>query len=387
MLNDLGQGLPAEWEIPVLEAWQEHDPLMPERVPEWVVVPPGSTQRGAGWRRLPPLLRARAWREREIAANLYNRLDLSDWSQLQGVGVVSLPDFRRFERRLAGAIFVSSPSDAYAEDIYRQLGLDTTVTIATRVFPPEQYGIEQDVPIVILPARSLMPYSSSPSITLHSGVAIEGNHPPGMAQPASGARRPVSGTLTAIAQRNQQDLLVGPHHVFGDIQKTIRVGNQTVAEVVDTDPQLDAALAEPLNASMTLSNTVPALGKQASAPVLPCTGIPVQYEGATSQQQQAHTIDTVYYASPSITGSPVSIGSPLFSVTIPAAQGDSGALLTTQSGSVPQRYQRQNPQLKALYDGAMVGMLVAGPDPPMPGPQTIYFCPIVDIGDQFNLDW
>lgn len=293
------------------------------------------------------------------------------------MGVVSLRAFRRFGNILAGALFVSPPFDSYPDDVYRELRLAPTVEIETRIYPLESYGLERETPIVVLQAQPFMLYGA-PTITLQSGMAVEGNH---------AGNQYVRGTLTAIAEENRQPVLVGAYHVFGAPGQTVTANGQSIAQVTQAAPALDAAIAEPLDHTMPLSDTIAALGRRPGKPILPCTGVPVQYEGARSQRQQTHTIDVAYYAAPPIPSSPIPTGSPLFSATIPAAPGDSGALLTTQQGNVPQRYLRQNPQLAALYDGAMTGMLLAGPDPPAPGPQTILFCPIVDIGDQLSLDW
>ncbi|MCC6188329.1 MAG: hypothetical protein IT318_04815 [Anaerolineales bacterium] len=411
------------WEQQVLRAWPELDPLAPFRLP-------GEAARGydpealaAAWRVLAPRLRAQAWREREIAQYLFQ--NLRDWAArmpaLEGLGVARRPlallspleqiewtggsptqalrHLREVSRRFAadeprdtalmGVLFFQG--EPPGGDQLAAAGAGPFIGLDSPVLPLESLGHASVVPLVAETSQPFgllgggpAPAGAAAAIVLQSGLPIEGHHASGYANP---------GTLTAIADADlggprREAVLVSAQHVIGDPNNPVTHTGQRIAEVVESDSGLDAAIAR-LDDPTLVDKHISGLGLAPAAPVLPTTGLPVQFSGGASGVQYGQHVDVVYRTAPWQYS--VGAGS-CFEAQAYAQPGDSGALLLTGHGAqspIDPVLAAQNPALASQYTAAMLGLLLAGPQlPPAPGTTArIIARPIVDVGSRFKLAW
>ena len=157
-----------------------------------------------------------------------------------------------------------------------------------------------------------------------------------------------------------------------------------VAEVLRNDGVLDAALAAP-GKPWTLDYRVKGLNVVPAPPIMPVTDMPVQFYGGKSRLQIG-LIDQTN----SIPAGAASLGIvPHIRCSIPAAPGDSGALLLSGHRLQPAFSSKQMSQ--TYIDASicsMLGMLVAGPPAELPANvrRQVYFTSILQILDQFDLE-
>ncbi len=409
------------WEPRTPEEWIGADPLGPSQFPLW-----GASRAYAPdalfetWRQLPEGLRAQTWREREIAAALFQQLPR--WQAraagMLAAGVIlfdpqwwgfgdALLRSARFRKTydpwrygngpdgnapfppngwwvigaplpLAGAVFYP---ESETRDLERlRPAIDERLPVPSRL-PLERYGLAVTVPVTLQPAIPYRFYSagSAPATALQSGQSIQALNPMG---------HMTSGTLMAIADQGPRPVLVGAGHVFGDPPNALRNAYQKVADVIDHDRQLDTAIAA-VYSSQILDATVNGLGILPGGPILPALGLSVQLIGAVSGRQRGGLVRSTHVA----TSGMIHLGvPPFFEIVGHAQDGDSGAVLLADMGSSPSQASalvQQNPALAALLVDALMGMLVAGPPtPPAPGRQVRLLArSALEIGARFGLTW
>lgn len=421
-----------EWEPKNPEEWERYDPIGPRA--DWPRLNTNiersaysSTALFAGWRRLPAILRAQVWREREIASYLFR--NSGSWAErlpiLEAVGVTKrsyaqssnffpfFPDWdhplfyeywrsirhgdvRRAQRIneeirrefgfsivngmiLTGTLFISRALPIVG-DLLDYLRIRPLQDIGSRISNLTRYGLSPTVPINIEYSDDFMLLSSvNLPQPIQGGLLIRGEHP-------SGFRKP--GTIATIAHDwNNNCVLVGAQHVLGDVGNNVILNGQCIGEVIDSDAALDAAIARVFD-PIKWDKTIKGLTISPSAPVFVTTGLSVQFEGGVSGSQYG-TVDVVNRVAP---GQYRVGSSPSFTVLADGKPGDSGSLIITGHGNqtnLPQAFINQNPQLASLYSNAMLGMLLAGPGPgyPKQEPAKIIARPILEIGARFNLNW
>src|SRR5579859_892601 len=427
MFADLGGA--QEWEPRNSNDWAARDALGPNQ--NW---PRDESARYdaevlfSAWGRLPPRLRAQTWREREIAAFLYrNSLEWQgrlgglefvgvsqrpwnslagmplwpwpaapepllyeyswhirhgDWGRARQIAREFSPSFGR--DLLVGVLFVRWPTRDTT--LLESVGIDPLVTLDSQIRPLEQYGLSPFVPLVIEPsqdqallAAGAASVPAAAGLLLESGEPLEGMRPSGFGVP---------GTLTAIADAGSLTVLVGAHHVLGDPPSRVKVNGQLVAEVFDSDSVLDASVARVYDA-IPVSALIQGLGLVPAAPVMPAVGVPVQFSRGQSGVQQGNWIDVTYKTAPA----QYWLGTaPCFEMLLYAQPGDSGSLVLTGHGLQPPidpAFAGQNPAFANLFTAAMVGMIIAGPNPPPAQGTTgrVIARPIFEIGKRFGLQW
>lgn len=398
-----------------LRTWR---PWEPREAAEWIVYDPlalalqrqdllyidkerGATALHAAWMRLPPMLRDRIRREREIAATLVDfapelRKIVPEAFAI-GVGAHA---GRNGVKLMAVVNCEQGPSVDELEELTELW--DKHSRIPTRVESPES---NQDAPVQIdlkiapqpvvygrqLPVGSHLysdPDPAPPSApVLQSGDAV------GSESPVSGVRD--FGTLTCIVSDPGSNIpmLLGSGHVFevgGVGGKVIsgRSGLTYVGTVRTIDSKADAAVAALVapyvcDCRLRVSDLVPA------APVIASVNLPVQMHGPVSGRQTGYINQTNVV--------PISLKknvklTPMFTADIACAPGDSGALLATGLDKRPPFSKKQLVQMSRAYvecmTCAMLGMLKAGPPSgadPLQRPQG-YFAPIFDVLDALRVE-
>jgi hypothetical protein len=376
------------WEPQSPAAWLELDPLSRfgdradrEELPRLA----GAVL--AGYQRLPAILRRQAWREREIFATLWDRRALmgpalaeSSWL---GVG-------RRWVdgRRILAAIISTEallPPDPF--DARAAYNLPEQLEVPSRI--PQLAG--PGVPVILEQTAGPVLYGSVKTgdwaltssvdawrdlAPLQSGDEVAG-------EDRWGARSP--GTLAAIVSREHQlePLMLSVAHVFGPPGRKVvayRGGARAVGKVIMSDPGLDAAIAEPsepwhFDYRLRAGDVLPAL------PVPATSDMPVQMWGAVSKYQQGRVDQALRV--PAGAGA---IGMLVpFSANIPSAPGDSGALIVAGPGPSP-GFPGATTGAQNLLAGAMLGMLLAGPNTrnPAHSPE-VWAVPLAEILERFRL--
>lgn len=386
------------WEPQSLGGWLEVDPLSElvtrENQEDFERLAGAAL---AAYRRLPAALRRQAWREREIFASLWNRRSIvgpalveSSWL---GVG-------RRWigGRRILAAIISTEtllpPDSVEAREAY---GLPGELEVPSRV--PDVEGTS--VPVVLEQTAGPVAYGGGSVLfgvvgpgewaiasceearrgiaPLQSGDEVAG-------EDRLGARSP--GTLAAIVSREQrcEPLMLSVAHVFGPVGRKViayRGGVRAVGKVIMTDVGLDAAVAEPyepwhFDYRLKAGDVLPALPVQATS------DMPVRMWGSVSKYQEGRVDQALVV--PAGAGA-IGLLVP-FSASIPSSPGDSGALIVTGPGSTPgslgvaaSASGTQDP-----LTGAMLGMLLAGPNPRNPGQRPeVWAVPLTEIIEKFRI--
>ena len=406
---------PQAWEPRTSEEWILADPLGPTPFPLWgasrVYAPDSLFET---WRRLPEGLRAQTWREREIAATLFQQMPR--WQArvtgMLAAGVVLWdPRWRSAHTRhwkdyfawrpptdldinapfppswrwgleaplpLAGTVFYPESETANLGRL--RAAIEESLRVPSRL-PLDRYGFSATVPIVLQTAIPYRLYSAgaAPAMAIQSGRAIQALDPMGLVK---------LGTIMAIADEGFRPVLVGAGHVFGDPPNRLLHLNSPVADVIDHDRQLDTAIAH-VHANQILDATVTGLGVLPGRPMLPALGIPVQLIGAVSGRQRGGSVWSTHVATYAMIQQGVP---PFFEIAGHAQGGDSGAVLLADMGFSPapaHALWQQNPALAALLSDALMGMLVAGPPtPPAPGQRAKLLArSALEIGARFGLTW
>lgn len=421
-----------DWEPVNPEEWERYDPIGPRA--DWPRVN-SNIERSAysatilfdGWRRLPAILRAQVWREREIASYLYR--NSGSWAErlpiLEAVGVTKrsfsqfggfFPFFPEWDHPifyeywqairhgevlraqrvneeirkrwgfsiingqvLTGTLFISR-SLPIVDELLNFLRIRPLQDIGSKITNLSRYGLTSTVPISIEYSDDFMLLAAGniPQ-SIRGGLLIRGEHP-------SGFRKP--GTIATIAHDLNNDcILLGAQHVLGDKGNKVILDGQCIGEVIESDAFLDAAIAKILD-PLKWDKVIKGLAISPSAPVFVTTGLSVQYQGGVSGSQFG-TVDVVNRVAP---GQYRVGSSPSFTVLADGKPGDSGSLIITGHGNqtnLPQAFINQNPQLANLYSNAMLGILLAGPGPgyPKQEPTKIIARPLLEIGARFNLRW
>lgn len=425
-----------DWEPKTFEEWERFDPIGPRA--DWPRINTNierSTYSARtlfyGWRKLPLILRAQVWREREIAAYLYR--NSREWGErlpiVVAVGVTkrnlsqvgtTFPFFPGFpdwdhplfyeywralrhqdiekikylygeirerwgisvidNQSLTGTLFINR-SIPITQELYNFLRIAPLRDIESRISNYSQYGLSPLVPISIEYSDDFVLLAGNIAVqTIQGGTLIRGEHP-------SGFRKP--GTLTVIAKQkgNDECIFLGAQHVLGEKGNKIIYNGQPIGEVIDSDDVLDAAIAK-LYDSVIPEKSIKGLSITPAAPVFVTTGLSIQYEGGVSGAQFG-IVDTVNRVAPG----QYRVGtSPSFTIIADGKPGDSGSLIISGNGIqsfIPQSFVNQNPQLANLYSAAMLGILLAGPGPnyPKQEPPKIIARPMLEIGARFDLIW
>ncbi len=379
------------WEPQGPGAWLEADPLSrlatSENQEEFERLASAAL---AAYQRLPALLRRQAWREREILASLWNRRSmvgpaLAETSWL-GVG-------RRWiaGRRTLTAIISTEtllpPDSTEAREAY---GLPAELEVPSRV-----PGVEgASVPIVLERTAGPVLYgvvkpgewalASSEQARCDIAPLQSGDEVAG--EDNWGARSP--GTLAAIVSRDQspEPLMLSVAHVFGPVGRKViayRGGVRAVGKVIMTNIGLDAAIAEPykpwhFDYRLKANDALPALPVQATS------DMPVRMWGSVSKYQQGRVDQALVV--PAGAGA---IGMLVpFSASISSSPGDSGALIVAGPGSTP-GYLSTAASASGAQDpltGAILGMLLAGPNPRNPGQKPeVWAVPLTEILEKFRV--
>jgi hypothetical protein len=378
-----------DWEPQSSGAWLEIDPLSARDLRE-DREELGRLARAtfAAHQRLPSRLRRQAWREREIFAALWDHRSivgpgLADSSWL-GVG-------RRWidGRRLLTAI-VSTEAQLPPDPIDARIATGVPDEIES---PSRIPGIETPmVPVVLERSEAPVLYgvvrpgqwalaSSDDAMRdvapLQSGDVVAG-------EDRLGARSP--GTLAAIVspEQDSRPLMLSVAHVLGPKGRKVvayRGGVRGVAEVIDTDPGLDAAIARPLEPwhfdyRLRAGDSLPAL------PIPATSDMPIRMWGGVSQHQEGRVDQAL--RTPAGAGA-IGLLVP-FSAVILSAPGDSGALLVARPGTSFGSLATAAPAPGDPLTGAMIGMLLAGPNPriPQPSPE-VWAVPMMEVLERFRL--
>lgn len=388
----------------------------------------------SAWSDFTPEARAAAWREREAAAFLFERQAAwqerlpnlamvgtawRPWSQIQFSPGLSAgrkfipwddetarhwqayretlaadpPDYDRAWQLikhiaagdpahrtlvLAGVLSITPPWETPLE-VFLRLDQPPVVDLPSQLLDLDRFGLPPFLPLVVEPVQPFVPYggqfpAQAPAgLVVQSGIRVE--NPPGF------------GTLTAAARQNGQEVLLGPHHIFGGPGNVVEWSQRgRIGQVTQALPDWDAALAA-LDPGISTSPAVAGLGLVPARPMPPSGLVSgVQFYGAASGAHPSGAYLDQVYVSPG-PGLARTIGSKdCFIIKGHAKHGDSGALIVAAStrtlgASGP------NPALEPLYQQAMLGMLVAGPlddsDANMPA---AFFCrPVFELALQLNL--
>jgi hypothetical protein len=378
------------WEPQNSGGWLEIDPLsrlaVRENQQEFARLANAAL---AAYQRLPAQLRRQAWREREILASLWSRrsvvgLALAETSWL-GVGRRSIAG----RRTLAAIISTETPLPPDPIEAREAYSLPPELEVPTRV-----PGVEgASVPVVLEQTAGPIRYgvvkpgewalasseqARNDVAPLQSGDEVAG-------EDRWGARSP--GTLAAIVSRAQsvQPLMLSVAHVFGPVGTKIiayRGGVRAVGKVIMTDIGLDAAIAEPyipwhFDYRLKANDALPALPVQATS------DMPVRMWGSVSKFQQGWVDQALVV--PAGAGA-ISMLVP-FSASIASSPGDSGALIVAGPGSTPGYLAAaSSPGSPDPLTGAMLGMLLAGPNPKNPGPRpAAWAVPLTEIVEKFQI--
>jgi hypothetical protein len=385
----------ADWEPRSPAAWRDLDPLAQldnrENSDELGRIADAAA---AGYLRLPAPLRRQSWREREIFASLWTNRSIVAPALVEtswlGVGR------RRINgQRMLAAIVTTDvmlppdPLDASAayglpaelEAPSRIPGIDGTAVRAGptvpvvleqtagpvhyRVVPPEYWSIT---------SRGVALGDVTP---MQSGDEIAG-------QDGWGARSP--GTLTAFVslEDQEQPLMLSVAHVMGQRGRKViayRGGTRVAGKVIMSDCRLDAAIAEPTE-PWHVDYRLRAADEVPGRPVPATSDMPVQMWGARSKHQQGRVHQALVV--PAGAGA---IGMLVpFTATIPAAPGDSGALIVAGPGPFPGVPAASAPGTRDPLNGSMLGMLLAGPNPRNPGAtQEVWAVPLTEILELFRV--
>lgn len=406
--NDVGlfPGGRQDWEPRDATAFSEQDPLNPYRR-DW-----GETLRSfynaeiefTAWSRLPPLLRAQSWRERELADFIRTESFRQGWDEhpaleglkqmsvgrrswetvgLPGIGITISQSrgLKRYREAVCAGQFIEALK-AYNElgladqqllrwhplaivlgfrslseeaaTIHAHLHLERIQIIKSHIHPLDAYGLNEAAPLVLEESReSSLRSNILARSTLQGGQRIY-TKPKGQTVP---------GTITAIVKyicRGQTCTgLFAPQHVLQNAGELVYQNGSKIGEVVYSNRTLDIALAE-------LTDTIPwrqeILNRNLdpAPPISPVSGMPAEYYGATSQKIQESYIGLVYISPPSFYKHG---NAPVFEIEGTSAHGDSGALVLSghnQRDAISPDLTRHAPGLQGNQLAAILGMLVAG---------------------------
>ena len=387
-----------EWEPNSADDWVSRDPMreLPALMP--------LTQSGRGlvfdaWSRLPPRYRQRVWREREIAKYVY---DLSrSWSDIPGIRAIGVGrrqvgNRRRLVAIVTFEILVPLEVDLFYQqyEIPRLINVNSSIPLDTLEDETEEVPVVieyEPAPIrlqlgIVPPNQYVMLSDTSTQVlatpTLQAGDAIAGEN-------SAGFRTP--GTLTAIVshQGDTAPLLLSAAHVLETCGWKVIVqvpSPQCVGQVIETDKNLDAAIAA-LESPWQVDYRIKAIDLVPAAPIWPYSDMPVQFVGGMSGHQQGW-LDVVN--SIPVGGERLGIV-PHFRATTLSQRGDSGALLLSGHGTaspIPEAFSMYtSADYQESLTCAMLGLLIAGPSTEattVTRAQT-YFTPIIMILSHFGL--
>jgi hypothetical protein len=356
----------------------------------------------AAWIRLPIRLRRQVWREREIAASLYERMET--WGIIPGFWAIGVGR-RQINgiRRLVGILSTESSLALEAEfregyDVPYILNVDSIIPaeqdnreiqlVLEYDLAPIQYGVVLADSFVLTSDPSVSPATI---LTVQSGDEVGGQNQAGFRTP---------GTLTAIVsyEGTHEPLLLSAGHVFGPVNQAVVAYNAKravpIGRVINYNSVLDAAIAE-LDSPWSVNYQVKGINTIPAPPIMPYCDMPVQIYGNKSGHQLGY-LDVVN----SIPVGGVLVGVvPHFRATIGSQPGDSGALLLSGHGNQPMISGSFSKYSSAQYLDNLVcsilGLLVAGPSSYTSSclnygqilitrPQT-YFTPIIQVLEHFKL--
>jgi hypothetical protein len=354
------------------------------------------------WIRLPIRLRRQVWREREIAAFLYERMET--WERIPGFWAIGVGR-REINgiRRLVGILSTETSLALEAEfregyDVPYILNVDSIIPaeqdnreiqlVLEYDLAPIQYGVVLPDSFVLTSDPSVSP---STILTVQSGDEVGGQNQAGFRTP---------GTLTAIVsyEGTHEPLLLSAGHVFGPVNQAVVAYNAkravSIGRVIKCNSVLDAAIAE-LDSPWSVNYQVKGINTIPAPPIMPYCDMPVQIYGNKSGHQLGY-LDVVN----SIPVGGVLVGVvPHFRATIGSQPGDSGALLLSGHGNQPMISSSFSKYSSAQYLDNLVcsilGLLVAGPSSYTSSclnhgqilitrPQT-YFTPIIQVLEHFKL--
>jgi hypothetical protein len=406
-----------EWEPFSPTDWAEKDPLRPAAL-SGDPTPYNPAALFSAFRRLPRgWLRAQAWRERQIAAQLIQTGYVQNWAarlpNLVMCGVARRPWEQTHITGLREAVFVRQSNDLlqsyihdlpfmanYAEvrdrlggippavmqeafgnplaavfyfrpgpppflnppvdrGVYEGLGLPVLIELDGGQLPLESYGLPRYVPVVVDTMLGIEPLGlPSPASVVNPGVLMQ----PGMQ--ISGLN---TGTLTAVVgnMNGPGDFLLGAQHVLGDPGDPVTVAGVRAGQVVAADSSLDWALADlsALQGAYSIDRTVSGLGMAPSPPLMPTFGLAAQYCGQKSAQAAFGFISGVYLNPPQyLQNLGVHIRGDCFQMHSGAKSGDSGALVLCGQGQalpLSPDYTYHPPAQGQHLPGSILGMLVA----------------------------
>jgi hypothetical protein len=376
---------PEDWGPQAVDDWTSLDALSQElrRRQHDVSLTPTPESSFAAWLRLPGALRRQAWREREIAAQLFEYEQT--WMSVpgfQGLGI----GIRNIAEARTLVIVVSATGESMDLPNFA-LGLPDVIKVSS-IIP--SIGGSEAVPVVVenrpvptnLQGEEVIESSTCPpdhQPTLRSGLPIAGEDEATLLEP---------GTLSALVKdASDRHLFLGSAHVCGS--RLVRWGERTqdiIGTPNETSDLLDVATiipSEPNRIDLRLPN----LDILPSPPVMPYTGMPVQMFGGASGHQKGYVHESIGFP---LTTHRIGFISWIV-VDIVAAPGDSGALLVSghdiQSAIEPAQARYMS---RGYFDSmvcSMLGVLRAGPGPNASSTTTpvCYFSPVLQIFDALQI--
>lgn len=394
------------WEPKNYQEWLKADKLAQQLQKNEVDDQDAFTSSATGffeaWSRMPSELKQKVWREREVMAELCEKMN--SWKKIPGFLSVGVAQRRVDDKEQLAGILNFEASNLPSEQDYKKFNIPTFLKVESSINPTE--GEQQElIPIVIESMESLVEYNSSNVesavaisetktskkasshvLTLQSGDIIVGRNREGRLNESQ------SVTLTTFVFSFdpsgvviEQVLSVGHGFKAGyeeaytcEINPYTKIGRTYYHSPRQKElaEKLDVALFRIENQVHKINSHLKWIDNVPELPIPIYAHMPVQMYGGVSKHQTGY-IDQSMTIFPGSASSVV----PFFTANIPSQPGDSGTLLVSGHHS-----QNQVPYMNEKYSSitnAMLGMLVEG-SKKTNGSVTV-FRPMMDILQQLKI--
>jgi allophycocyanin beta subunit len=354
------------------------------------------------WSRMPSELKRKVWREREVMAELCEKMN--SWKEIPGFLSVGVAQRMIDNNEQLAGILNFEASDLPREQYYKKFNIPTFLKVESSINPTE--GKQQElIPIIIESMESLVKYNSSdvesavaisetktpkkvssPVLTLQSGDIIVGRN--------KRERFNESQTVTLTTFVYSQDIsgsfvqqVLSVNHGFKagyeeaytcEIEPYNKIGrtNYSSPRQKECAEKLDVALFRIENQVHKTNTHLKWIDETPERPIPVYAHMPVQMYGGVSKHQTGY-IDQSMTIFPGSASSVV----PFFTANISSQPGDSGTLLVSGHYS-----ENQVPYMNEKYSSirnAMLGMLIEG-SRGTNGSVTV-FRPMMDILSQLKI--
>ncbi|MEM7712367.1 MAG: hypothetical protein AAF349_02030 [Cyanobacteria bacterium P01_A01_bin.68] len=353
------------------------------------------------WNRMPPELKRKVWREREVMAKLYEKMNI--WNNIPGFLSIGVAQRRVDGKEQLAGILNFEPSNIPSEQYYKKFDIPNFLKVESSIELTEG-GQQEFIPIVIELMETFVKYSSSnvkssvttsktPAdkktssvLTLQSGDVLIGRNENGRFNESQTVT--LNTLVISFDSENslvQQVLSVGHGFKAGydeaytcEMEPYTKIGRTyyNSPRQKELAQKLDVALFKIENSLTKINSHLKWMDNAPELPIPVYARMPVQMYGGVSKHQTGY-IDQSMTISPG----PASSVVPFFTANIPSQYGDSGTLLVSGHHSENQESCMNKKYLSIT--NAMLGMLVEG-SRGNNGLVTV-FRPMIDILQQLKI--